>query len=248
MAHKKDYTRYFFSSLGFLTIIGAWLLVSTLQNNDIIMPGLKITLVTFIDLFKHLQTYIVILNTIGGVILVLLLSFISALLLALVSLKWPSFKSYITPILSLFKIVPVPALIILFLSNFKQPVIPYILTYIVILPLVYDGLYGAFISINKDVIDDLRLISKLNLKIIFKVYLPLVRKGFISTLLQALGLGLKIKVMTEFIAEAPNTIGYELSYARSTLSMPTVFAWTLILIIFVIFLDYFLIARLKKSD
>lgn len=248
MVAKKDYKRYLFGSLGFIMLFLGWLLLSTLQNNDIIMPGIGVTLSTFFHLFSISHTYLVILNTIGGVILVLVLSFISALLLALLSLKWPAFKSFLTPILALFKIVPVPALIILFLANFKQPIIPFILTYLVILPLVYDGLYGAFISVNKDIIDDLRLISKLNLKIIFKVYLPLVRKSFISTLLQALGLGLKIKVMTEFIAEAPNTIGYELSYARATLSMASVFAWTLILIVFVIFLDYFLVARLTKSD
>jgi len=135
-----------------------------------------------------------------------------------------------------------------FLVNFKQSFIPFLLTYIVLLPLVYDGLYGAFISINKDLIDELKITSKLNLLMIFKIYIPIVSKQVISTLLQALGLGLKVKVMSEFIAEAPNTIGYELSYGRATLSMDIVFAWSLILIVIVVILDAVLVNYLGKQE
>jgi NitT/TauT family transport system permease protein len=247
MEKMKSKYHYLFGSLGFITIILVWLLFSTLQNNDVILPSIGVTFNAFINLFKDGATYLILLNTLGGLLLVLIIAFFSALILALISLKWSPFKSFLTPLLALFKIVPVPALIILFLANLKQAFIPYLLTYLVVLPLMYDGLYGAFISVNKDIIDDLKLISKLNMKMIFKVYLPLVSKGVISTLLQALGLGLKIKVMTEFISEAPSTIGYALSYARATLSMDIVFAWTLILIIIVIFFDYFLVNLLKKS-
>jgi NitT/TauT family transport system permease protein len=245
---KSKTTNYLSATLGFLSIFLFWLVLGFIQDNQIVFPNLFLTLSTLGGLFSKSHTYLVLLNSIGGVFLVLVLSFIVAIVLALFSLKWPHFKSFMTPILALLKIVPVPALIILFLANFKQGFIPYLLTFLVILPLVYDGLYGAFISINKDIIDELKLLSKLSLKIIFEVYLPIVGKAFISTLLQAFGLGLKIKVMSEFIAEAPNTIGYELSYGRATLSMDIVFAWSLILILFVIIFDYWLVNRLKKLN
>lgn len=245
---KQKTTHYLSASLGFLSIFAVWLVLGFIQANQIVFPNLFLTLTTLGDLFSQGHTYFVLLNSIGGVFFVLILSFIVAIILALFSLKWPHFKSFITPLLALLKIVPVPALIILFLANFKQGFIPYLLTFLVVLPLIYDGLYGAFISINKDIIDDLKLLSKLNLKIIFGVYLPIVSKAFISTLLQAFGLGLKIKVMSEFIAEAPNTIGYELSYGRATLSMDIVFAWSLILIVFVILFDYLLVSVLKKQS
>lgn len=244
---KSKTTNYLSATLGFITIFLLWLVLGFVQDNQIVFPNLFLTLSTLGGLFSKSHTYLVLLNSIGGVFLVLVLSFIVAIVLALFSLKRPHFKSFMTPILALLKIVPVPALIILFLANFKQGFIPYLLTFLVILPLVYDGLYGAFISINKDIIDELKLISKLNLKIIFEVYLPIVGKAFISTLLQAFGLGLKIKVMSEFIAEAPNTIGYELSYGRATLSMDIVFAWSLILIVFVILFDYWLVSVLKNK-
>lgn len=245
---KLKTANYLSATLGFLTIILFWLILAFVQDNQIVFPNLFLTLSTLGGLFSQSHTYLVLLNSIGGVFLVLVICFIVAIVLALFSLKWPHFKSFMTPSLALLKIVPVPALIILFLANFKQGFIPYLLTFLVVLPLVYDGLYGAFISINKDIIDELKLLSKLNLKIIFEVYLPIVGKAFISTLLQAFGLGLKIKVMSEFIAEAPNTIGYELSYGRATLSMDIVFAWSLILILFVIIFDYWLVNRLKKLN
>lgn len=234
--------------MGFLLIFLAWLIIGFFQNNQIVFPSLFSTLVTLGQLFATANTYLVLLNSIGGLVLVLIVGVMTAISLALTSLKWPSFKSFITPLLALLKIVPVPALIILFLANFKQGFIPYLLTYLVVLPLVYDGIYGAFISINQDIVDETKLISKLNWNIVSKVYLPIVSKALITTLLQAFGLGLKIKVMSEFIAEAPNTIGYALSYGRATLSMDVVFAWSLILIILVIIFDYWLVNVLKRQD
>lgn len=236
------------SSLGFITIILFWLIFSVVIDNEIIFPGIDATLIFFGLLFTKGSTYLALLNTLGGIILILIVSFVSSFLLVVISLKFPTFKIFTTPILSLFKIVPIPALIILFLASYRQTFIPYILTFLVTLPFVYDGIYGAFISVNKDIIDDLRLISKLNLKIVFKVYLPLVRNHLITTLLQVLGLCLKIKVMTEFIAEAPNTIGYQLSYARATLAMDSVFAWSLILILVVVIIDYGLVSLLSKEE
>lgn len=247
IAPKKTTSQVIASTLGFLTIIILWIVISAVQQNDIIFPSIGSTLTVFFSLFANGETYLILLNTVGGLLLVLLLSFLTALILSLVSVKFPAFKSYITPILTLFKIIPVPALIILFLVNFSQGFIPYLLTYLVLLPLIYDGLYGAFISINKDIIDELKITSKLNLRTIFKVLLPIIANQLISTLLQALGLGLKVKVMSEFIAEAPRTIGYQLSYGRATLAMDIVFAWSLFLVIIVVIVDAFLVSYLRKE-
>lgn len=245
--NKPTKKHYFALSIGFISLLLLWIIISALENNEILFPSLFATLQSMGLLFTKSHTYLVILNSVGGVFLVLIISVLCALFFALLSLKFSPLKSFLAPTFSLFKIIPIPALIIFLLANMRQSFIPYLLTFIATLPLVYDGLYGAFISINKDIIDDLRLLSPLNFKMIFKVYIPLISKNFISTLLQAIGLGLKIKVMSEFISEAPNTIGYELSYARATLMMESVFAWSLILIIIVIIFDIILLNLLKKS-
>jgi ABC-type nitrate/sulfonate/bicarbonate transport system permease component len=101
---KKPTAQIIASSLGFLTIILLWIIISALHQNDIIFPGIISTLKVFFSLFQRGSTYFILLNTIGGLILVLVLSFLTALILSLISLKFPTFKSYITPFLALFKI------------------------------------------------------------------------------------------------------------------------------------------------
>lgn len=248
MFKAKKQRSLMFSTGGFLFIILVWAIASVVIDQTIILPTIQETLSALWGLMSVSSTYLSILNTVGGLILVLIAGFVSALILALLSLKWPNFKHYLTPILSLFKITPVPTLIILFLVSYAQGFIPYLLTYLVVLPLIYDGLYGAIISIPKDIIDEIKITSKFNLQILFKVYIPLIENTIITVILQALGLGLKVKVMTEFIAEAPHTIGYALSYARATLSMPVVFAWSALLIMMVIIVDYVLLKRLKDQN
>lgn len=85
-----------------------------------------------------------------------------------------------------------------------------------------------------------------NVSVIFNIYLPIIRLGIIASLLQSIGIGLKVKVMTEFVANAPNSIGYELNQAKSWLAMDQVFAWTIILVLIVIILDFILSKFIKK--
>ncbi|HKM40393.1 MAG TPA: ABC transporter permease, partial [Patescibacteria group bacterium] len=80
------------------------------------------------------------------------------------------------------------------------------------------------------------------------IYIPIIRPGIISSLLQSIGIGLKVKVMTEFVANTPNSIGYELNQAKSWLSMDLVFAWTIILVVIVILLDFILSKFIKKNQ
>jgi ABC-type nitrate/sulfonate/bicarbonate transport system permease component len=50
------------------------------------------------------------------------------------------------------------------------------------------------------------------------------------------------------VANTPNSIGYELNQAKSWLSMDLVFAWTIILVVIVILLDFILSKFIKKNQ
>lgn len=116
------------------------------------------------------------------------------------------------------------------------------------IPLMYDILYGHLISINKEILDEIKMLSKFNFKILFNIYIPLLGVGIITAFLQAFGLGLKVKVMTEFVTNAPKTIGYDLSMAAASYAMDLVFAWTLVLVIIVVIADFIINMILKKLE
>lgn len=239
--------RNLFTYLGIFFIFLLWFLLSTITKEEIVMPSISTTFRQLFELLKNNNTYLILLNSIGGLVLIIVGGSLVALILALISVKSLAFKSFISPILSLFKILPVPAIIILFLVQFSQEITPYLLTSMVIIPIIYDGIYGNIISIDDDLKDEVKMISNLNFKVWFQVYLPVIRVGIITTLLQSFGIGLKVKVMTEFVASSKNTIGYALNYARAYLLMDLVFAWTLILVLIVVLIDAILNYLIKKE-
>ena len=244
---KKRFKFDIFKYFGIFAIFIAWLLISMKANNEVVMPSIRSTFSQLFNLLSLSSTYLVLLNSVGGLILIVIGSFLVALILALISLKFESFKNFITPTLSLFKILPVPAVIILLLVQYLQSSIPYILTTMVVIPIVYEGIYGNLFSIDQDIKDEIKMITKPNLKVLINVYLPIIKIGILTTLLQSFGMGLKVKVMTEFIANSPKTIGYQLGYARSILAMDQVFAWTIILVVIVIIIDSILGYLLSQS-
>jgi NitT/TauT family transport system permease protein len=243
----RKYQRQIFTYAGILFIFLLWILLSETIKEEIVLPTIPTTVNALISLLGKGNTYLVLLNSIGGLFLVIIIGFIVSLILSLIAFKFDGFKNFIQPVMSLFKILPVPAVIIFFLVQFSQAIIPYILTSMVVIPIMYEGLYASIISIDDDITDEVKMISNnTNVSVIFNIYLPIIRLGIIASLLQSIGIGLKVKVMTEFVANAPNSIGYELNQAKSWLAMDQVFAWTIILVLIVIILDFILSKFIKK--
>ncbi|MFA5719699.1 MAG: hypothetical protein WC939_01420 [Acholeplasmataceae bacterium] len=227
-----------------------WLIGSAMVNDNFILPSINQTFLRLIKLFGETKTYISVFNTVVILLIILIVSFVISISLALISFKSIQFKQVITPSLSLLKIVPLPALIILLLTHQSRGAVSIILTTFLVIPLMYDILYAHIVSINQDILDELKLLTSFNRSVLFSVYIPLIGVGIITAFLQTFGLGLKMKVMTEFVSNAPNTIGYELSFAGASYAMDLVFAWSVILIVIVVLVDvgiHFVLRKIQTN-
>lgn len=244
---KKNKSQLF-SVFGILSILLIWFVFSSLTNEEMIMPSIATTVNTLFELLGKITTYSIIMNSVGGMFLIIIIAFLIVLILIVFSYRFKLFKSFITPLMSLFKVLPVPAIIIFLLVHFNNTIAPYILTSMVIIPLLYEGLYGSIMSIEPEVIDDVKTYTNINIHVILNLIIPTARIGVITSLLQSFGVGLKVKIMTEFISNSPKTIGYQLNIARSVLNMNYVFAWTIILVIIVVMIDLLLNYCFKKTQ
>ena len=71
-------------------------------------------------------------------------------------------------------------------------------------------------------------------------YLPLIQRSIKTSLLQSLGLGIKVLVMAEYLSQTRNSIGEELYLAKVNLAYDEVFAWTILLIILALIFEVFI--------
>ena len=126
---------------------------------------------------------------------------------------------------------------------------PYYILGVVVLPVVYEAILIGLENIDSDVLDDVKLISKFNPIVLFKVHLPLIFPAILTALIQSVGLGLKVLVMAEYISQPKYSIGDEIVYYKDViLEMEYVFAWSIILILFVLLVEILILYVSKKKD
>lgn len=226
-----------FIFLGIITIIIIWLISSLLINNSLVLPTITEVLNSLKDLVSKGSTYLIILNTFLKLLLTISISLVIALGLGVLSYISNKFESFIKPIFVLFKTIPVIAIIILLLIIFGNSRSPYIMTSLVVLPIMYEGMLTSLKSINPEILDDVKTISGINFNIIRNIYFPLIFSNFMMSITQSFGLGLKVMIMGEFITQPSNTIGYMMQLERSNLNTAAILAWTIILVVIVLLIE-----------
>jgi NitT/TauT family transport system permease protein len=231
--------------LGMIIILIFWTIGSTMIDNSLVLPGFDEVLLSLGDILSNLSTFILILNTILKLVLIIFVSLIIAMALAILSYISSKFENFIKPIFVIIKTIPVIAIIILLLIVLGNDKSPYIMTILVVLPIIYEGLLGSLKNIDKEIIDDVKTVSKINFKVIIYIYFPLIFNFFFTTIIQTFGIGLKVMVMGEFVAQPNNSIGYILQLERSNLNTSALLAWSIILII-IVFVFEMIVVKLSK--
>ncbi len=228
---------YIFYCLGILVILLIWIGASYLINNDLVIPKVSDVLKALGQLLTSKKTYEAIFNTIYRIILALIIGFLIALILGTLSYFSKGFKAFITPFIALSRMMPVATIIIILLMIIGNKRSPYIITLLVIVPIIYENILVGLESIPKGITEEVKMLSGVNITVINKIYFPMIYPYMLSGIVSSFGLGLKVMVMAEFISQTARTIGYELNQEKVFLEIDKVFAWTLILIIFMLLVE-----------
>ncbi len=241
---------YKYILLSVLFIILLWTVSSLIIDNSLVLPGISEVILSLKEILSTSTTYLIILLTIVRLILVVLVSLVIAFILAILSYLSDKFESFIKPLFVILKTIPVIAIIVLLLITFGSKTSPYIMTSLVVLPIMYEGLLTSLKNINKELIDDVKTLSNTNWMVLKDFYFPIILNFIMMTLVQSFGIGLKVMVMGEFIAQPNCSIGYILQLERSNLNSSAILAWSVILIILVLLFEILVLKlseRFKKT-
>lgn len=140
--------------------------------------------------------------------------------------------------------VPFVCFSIFVLIIFGSKLSPYIICGLVVTPIAVQGLITAVDGIDKALLEDLALLDNSFIKALYYVYIPLIKNSIIMTLLQTFGLGFKVIVMGEYLAQTSNSIGKALYFAKSYQEINVVLAWAIMIVIIVALIEL----AIKKVD
>lgn len=230
--------------LGIIAIGLLWFILSLSINNENVIPSIPKVAISLVDILKVGNSYIMILSTILKLIGTVIISLVIAALLASLSLLSTRFTYFLKPLIIIMRTLPVAAMIMILLVVFFRQNVRYqgtmVVSSFVIIPVMYEGILAGFKGIDKSIKDEVKLISNSNIKTIYYINLPLALPYIFVSIIQSLGLGLKVMIMSEVIMLPTNSIGKAISEYASWGELDDVFAWSIILLILVVLFDILL--------
>lgn len=192
----------------------------------------------FIELLLTKETYTVLLTSLSRLLLSLVLATFLGTLLGLLSGMNSKVEAFLKPIILTIRTLPIISIIIVILIIFGNTITLYIISLLLLFPIIYQAELDAVKNIDPLLIDVLKLESDDNNKnVLTLVYFPLSIPFLRTALIEAVGLGFKVLVVAEYIAQTKVSIGKEIYMARINLEFADVFAWTFMLLVFVLLIE-----------
>ena len=197
-----------------LAIIVVWIVAYYAVGNDSIMPSFSETLVTFFSLFAKGEFYLALGGTLLRTIISFVVSFVLAFGLALLSYKVWWVKKVLSPIVSIVRVLPTIAVVLLLLVWTNSFIAPIIVALLVVFPTTYTGVESVLSSIDEKQLEMCKVFGVDEKTVLKKVKIPQILPSTINIAGTALSLTLKLMVAAEVLSYTTDSIGNYLQLAK----------------------------------
>ncbi len=241
---KKSIT--WLSSITSLLLI--WYLIYIIIDEPVLMPSVIDVLKAIPHIFNKEGVISLLMSLIR-----LIISFSCAMLFGIIfgfiSAKYEAMEQFQKPYISLLRTIPVLSIIVILFILVGSSLAPYVIVFLMIFPLFYQSTIDIIKRIDPALLDVLKLNEGHIKESIKYIYFPILNEGLHVTLLQGIGLGIKVLVMSEYLMQTKHSIGKMIFQAKVMLHYDQVYLWTLLLIIMTMLIEFmtFMIKRKQLS-
>ena len=231
---------------GLLVVLLFWALLSR-RHHPLILPSPGETLQAMGGLWQSGALWANVMITLRRTLLGYSLALLVGVLLALL-LKASSFwQDFFRPIITIIQIIPPVLWVILAVIWFgiAADLTPVFLIFIVTFPIIFVNIFSGLDSIDYRLVEMARIYRCSPGKIITGIYFPSLVPHLVSAISLGLSFAWKSTIFAEYIG-SNSGIGFALSRANSNLETEKLFAWTLLLVAFMLVFEYGLLQALER--
>lgn len=242
----KKQRKFLFGAIAAVFWLLVWQLASMAVASNVILPGpvrvvnaLAKMLVTA-DFWKTVWTSFahIVMGFIGAVIV--------GIALAILSAAFTAVEILVTPIMRLIKAIPVASFIILVLLWVKSGILPAVISFLMVLPVIYINVLAGINSVDAQLLEMADVYEVARSKKIKYIYIPAITPHFVSAMSVGLGFCWKSGVAAEVIALATGSIGLKLYDAKLYLMTDELFAWTVVIVVVSVLFEKAVMAVIRK--
>lgn len=225
---------------GYITIgilfIG-WIILGAWVDNSIKLPNFLDVLIRMKDLACTSIFYESFAITLWRSLSGLVIAMLTAVFLGVASGLNRKFKEYFEPIYLILKSIPNISYILIVLIWSSSTFTMRVISFMVMFPVAYSNIVKGMESIDSNYLDVMKIYPETVMYEIIHVYLPLISPYVLSSISIGMGLTFKVGIMAEIIGSLSNGVGRQFQICRINVDMIGTFAWTLWLILVLIFLE-----------
>lgn len=224
-----------------LGAVAVWLLLWQLASMAVGLPLLLPSPLAVLLRLGQLCTGADFWLTVASSLLRILLGFLLGVLFgtALAGLCWRFrlIDVLARPLLEVLKSTPVASFIILALVWVKTTWLATVISFIMVLPLIYANVREGIDSADRQLLEMAQVFRLSRRKTFRYCYLPAILPFFLSAISSALGFAWKSGIAAEVLGRPARAIGSQIYDSKIYLETPDLFAWTLVVILLSVLLE-----------
>ena len=213
--------------LGCVVFIVVWFAISAAIGKSIILPTPLDTLRSFFRLLGDGRFYTAIGKTLGRTLLSFLIAFVLASIIAFLSTISVFVKKAFAPITVIVRVLPTISVILLVLIWFKSVTAPFVITFIVIFPMLYTTVLNAAENVSPELIEMCEAYHISPIRRILCLYLPEMTPAVLTGISITLSFSVKLTVAAEVLASTQGSMGRYMAQSSAYIDTPMLLAWTL---------------------
>jgi len=201
-----------------------WIVVYFWVGNELLVPNFKDCLKEVGKIFSEKGFWSAFTSSMLRIFAAFLISFVFALIVAVIAYMVPWFGRIITPMVSALRSLPTLVVLLMILVWTNAGVAPIIVAFLSLFPMLEAGIYAALCQTDKGLLEMSRIYNVPVQKQILQLYLPSAAPYVLREVGAALAFSLKVVISAEVLAATYNSLGGMMQEARLYVEMPRLFA------------------------
>lgn len=208
-------------------LLGLWQLLSLYAAQSVLLPPPASVLLRFCELTLRREFWLALSFSMRRIVLGYMLALVLAFILAAFSHKSALIKSFISPLISLIRTVPVASFVILALLYVGSSKLSVVISILVVLPIVYANTLAGLDGLDRDLDEMARVFDLAKCRKLRYVVLPQMWLSLQPALVSTVGMAWKGGVAAEVIGIPDGSLGEKLYRAKVYFDTTELLAWTL---------------------
>lgn len=212
--------------VGILIQAAGWL-----KGDRLVFPDVGEILAAFIRLLGTDKVWRQIGNTLLHLTEALLVSAVIGTATGLAQGRSPFVRTMLRPLMILLRSVPMIVMTVIIMVLARYELVPLIATSLMLIPLISEATCEGFLQIEPELVDVYRMNSGFTPRVVFRVYLPLMAGYLKQAYINAVGMGIKLAVTTEYLVQARDSLGKAVYSSAYFNEYAEIYAYALIMIL-----------------